>query len=75
MDLQTSGGKPVTSQNTCPPTNFRAYSPQTAGDSRRQPDTPGSNSRSRRRATTWSPTPQTRAIMVEIACQLNSPNA
>ena len=34
MDLQTNGGKPVTSDNACPPDNFRAYSPQTAGDSR-----------------------------------------
>ncbi len=34
-------GKPVTSANTGPPDNFRAYSPQTAGDSRLQPDTQG----------------------------------
>ena len=45
MDLQTNGGKPVTSDNACPPDNFRAYSPQTAGDSRRQPDTEASTSR------------------------------
>ena len=34
------GGKPVTSDNACPPTNFRAYSPQISGDNRLQPDTP-----------------------------------
>ena len=45
------------------PDNFRAYSPQIAGDNRQQPDTPASNSRSRRR-TTSSPTPQTQAIML-----------
>ena len=34
------GGKAMTSRNACPRNNFRAYSPQTAGDSRPQPDTP-----------------------------------
>jgi hypothetical protein len=57
------------------PDNFRAYSPQTAGDNRLQPDTPASSSRPRRRTTTSSPTPQTRAIVVEIACQPNPPSA
>jgi len=55
---------------------FRAYSPQIADFSRRQPDSPANNSRvhyfaPRRR----DPMPQTRAIMVEIAHQLNSPSA
>jgi hypothetical protein len=63
----------MTSGNASPPTNFRAYSPQTADDHRLQPDTQreirGHYFTPRRRA----PTPQTRAIMVEIACQLNSP--
>ena len=39
MDLQTNGGKPVTSDNAYPPTNFRAYSQQTADVNRSQPDT------------------------------------
>jgi len=39
MDLQTSGGKPVTSENALSPDNFRAHSPQTADHSRLQPDT------------------------------------
>jgi len=43
MDLQTSGGKAVTSGNACPPDHFRAYSPQIADDHRLQPDTPVSN--------------------------------
>jgi len=43
------------------PDNFRAYSPQIAGDSRIPP---ASNSRPRRRTTTSSPTPQTQAIML-----------
>ena len=30
MDLQTNGGKPVTSENAGPSDNLRAYSPQTA---------------------------------------------
>jgi len=34
MDLQTKGGKPVTSENALSPNNFRAYSPQTADHSR-----------------------------------------
>jgi len=46
MDLQTNGGKPVTSGNVSPPDNFRAYSPQIADDRRRQPDTEASTSRS-----------------------------
>src|SRR5450759_3537884 len=40
MDLQTMGGKPVTSDNALSHNNLRAHSPQTAGDSRPQPDTP-----------------------------------
>jgi hypothetical protein len=76
MDLQSMGGKAVTSHNACPPTDFRAYSPQIADYIRRQPDSPANNSRvhyfaPRRR----DPMPQTRAIVVEIAHQLNSPSA
>ena len=75
MDLQTSGGKPVTSENAYPPTTSARIphrQPTTTNYSR----TPAaSNSRSRRRATTSSPTPQTRAIMVEMGYQLNSPSA
>jgi hypothetical protein len=41
MDLQTNGGKPVTSGNVSPPDNFRAYSPQIADDRRRPPTTAG----------------------------------
>jgi len=37
MDLQTIGGKPVTSDNAYPPPNFRAYSQQTADVNRRPP--------------------------------------
>ena len=33
MDLQSNGGKPVTSDSVCPHDNVRAYYPQTAGDS------------------------------------------
>jgi hypothetical protein len=33
----------VTSRNTSPPSNFRAYSPQISVDSRPQPDIPASN--------------------------------
>ena len=73
MDLQTMGDNALTSENALSPNNFRAYSPQTADHSRLQPDTAASNPRSRRRAMKWSPTPQTRAIVVEISCQLNSP--
>src|ERR1035437_6513548 len=61
MDLQTSGGKPVTSDNANPPDNFRAYSPQIADYIRRQPDSPASNSLSRvaprRRARRLTPGP------------------
>ena len=69
-------GKPVNSDNACPPTHFRAYSPQIADYIRRQPDSPANNSRvhyfaPRRR----DPMPQTRAVMVEIAHQLTSPSA
>ncbi len=39
MDLQSKGGKPVTSGNLCPPDNFRAHSPQIPDDNRPQPDT------------------------------------
>jgi len=64
MDLQSMGGKPVTSENVSPRDNFRAYSPQIADEYQLQPDTPASNSRvhyfaPRRR----DPMPQTRAIM------------
>jgi len=69
------GDNALTSENVSPPDNFRAYSPQTAGDSRRQPDTPASNSRSPSRATTSRPTPQTCAIRGEIASQLNPRSA
>ena len=41
MDLQTNGGKPVTSDNADPPDNFRAYSPQIADNGRRPPATAG----------------------------------
>jgi len=41
MDLQTNGGKPVTSENVPSIDNLRAYSPQTADVSRGQPDTSG----------------------------------
>src|ERR1035437_43491 len=76
MDLQSVSGKPGNSDNACPPTHFRAYSPQIADHIRRQPDSPANNSRvhyfaPRRR----DPMPQTRAIMVEIAHQLNSTEA
>ena len=37
MDLQTTDRTPVTSDNAYPPTNFGAYSPQTADVNRRQP--------------------------------------
>ena len=39
MDLQTNGGKPVTSENVPSIDNLRAYSPQLSVDSRLQPDT------------------------------------
>ena len=39
MDLQTTDCEPVTSQNVYLPTNFRAYSQQTADVNRSQPDT------------------------------------
>ena len=76
MDLQSMSGKPVNSDNGCLPTHFRAYSPQIADYIRRQPDSPANNSRvhyfaPRRR----DPMPRTRAIVVEIAHQLNSPSA
>jgi len=38
MDLQSTDCEPVTCDNACPLTNFRAYSPQTADASRDQPD-------------------------------------
>jgi hypothetical protein len=41
MDLQTTGGNPVTSDNAYPPANFRAYSQQTPDVSRQQPTTVG----------------------------------
>ena len=41
MDLQTIGDKAVTSENACPPNNFRAYSPQIPDHSRPQPTTTG----------------------------------
>ena len=39
MDLQTNGGKPVTSENVPPIDNLRAHSPQIPDDHRLQPDT------------------------------------
>ena len=39
-------GKALTSDNALAPDNFRAHSPQTTGDSRPQPDTPGRKSQS-----------------------------
>ena len=41
MDLQSNGGKPVTSENVPSIDNLRAHSPQTADVSRGQPDTSG----------------------------------
>ena len=41
MDLQTMGGKPVTSENVPSIDNLRAYSPQISVDSRRQPTAAG----------------------------------
>ena len=41
MDLQSLGDKAVTSRNSCPPDNFRAYSPQISDVSRCQPDSSG----------------------------------
>src|SRR5665811_1393822 len=40
MDLQTMGDNALTSENALSHNNLRAHSPQTAGDSRPQPDTP-----------------------------------
>jgi hypothetical protein len=40
MDLQTMGDNALTSENALSHNNLRAHSPQTAGDSRLQPDTP-----------------------------------
>jgi hypothetical protein len=39
MDLQTSGGKPVTSENVPSIDNLRAHSPEIPDDNRLQPDT------------------------------------
>jgi hypothetical protein len=39
MDLQTIGGKPVTSENVPSIDNLRAHSPQIPDDNRLQPDT------------------------------------
>src|SRR5450759_3206757 len=39
MDLQTNGGKPVTSENVPSSDNLRAHSPQIPDDHRLQPDT------------------------------------
>jgi hypothetical protein len=74
MDLQTSGGEPVTSENVPSIDNLRAHSPQTAGESRRQPDTPASNSRSPSRATMLSPTIQTQAIKGESRVNSTRPS-
>jgi hypothetical protein len=41
MDLQTTTGKPVTSDNAYPSTNFWAYSRQITDDYRREPATVG----------------------------------
>src|SRR5664279_3080945 len=40
MDLQTMGDNALTSEDAPSIDNLRAHSPQTAGDSRPQPDTP-----------------------------------
>jgi hypothetical protein len=41
MDLQTNGGKPLTSENVPSIDNLRAHSPQIPDVSRGQPDTSG----------------------------------
>ena len=41
MALQTTDCEPVTCDNACPLTNFRAYSPQTADANRRYPSPTG----------------------------------
>jgi hypothetical protein len=46
MDLQTTGGKPVTSENVPSIDNLRAHSPQIADHNRLQPDTPVNEARS-----------------------------
>ena len=66
MDLQSSGGEPVNSDNAYTPANFRTRFPQMTDDHRRQPDTPASSSPSLLRATTASQTPQTPTITLEI---------
>src|SRR5665647_2129406 len=60
MDLQSKGGKPVTSGNADPPDNFRAYSPQTADDHRLQSDTEASTSRYAARRDVTRPSPSHR---------------
>src|ERR1035437_1185660 len=75
MDLQSMGGKPVTSENVSPRDNFRAYSPQIADAYQLQPDTPASNSRSPRRTSTSSPTPLIQSDLRESRVTLNSPSA
>ena len=75
MDLQTKGGKPVTSDNTCPPDNFRAYSPQIAGDSRLQPDTPSEQFAFTTSQHNVEPDASDPGHHVKIACQPNSTRA
>src|SRR5665647_1039007 len=60
MDLQTMGGKAVTSENVPSIDNLRAYSPQISGDSRRQPDTEASTSRYAARHDVTRPPPSHR---------------
>jgi hypothetical protein len=73
MDLQTLSGKAVTSENALSPNNFRPYSPQTAAESRLQPDTAGAKFTLTHRTKTSSPTPQPQTIMVEIVRHLPPP--
>jgi hypothetical protein len=75
MDLQTNGGNPVTSDNTCPPNNFRAYSPQIAGDNRQQPDTPSEQFAFTTSHHNVAPDASDPGHHVEIACQPNSTSA
>ena len=69
------GGKAVTSDNTCPPNNFRAYSPQIAGASRPQPDTPSEQFASTTSHHNVEPDASDPGHHVEIACQPNSTSA
>ena len=75
MHLQTLSGKPVSSENASAPKNFRPYSPQTAAESRLQPDTAGEHFALTHRTKASSPTPQAKAIMVEVVRHVPSPAA